>query len=214
MNSDEIQLSLTITEMDADPERLDDLTGYLLRDLRELGVESVARSSGGAVLEGAKGSASAVGALDTVTTPTFLPKLFGFLQSWSQRGESRAVKIKTPDGLEVEFTPEKNLTQAEVLALVKELTAGPQTIDASPSDLEQEPLKPSDRTRLRQLLSTYFDEGELRTLCFDLDIEYDDLPGVGRSNKVRELVGYLERHSRIYDLLEVGKRLRPDVLWE
>ena len=66
MTSDEIQLSLIITEADADPERLDELTRYLLRDLRELGVESVERSSGGAVPEGAKGSGSAGGALDTV----------------------------------------------------------------------------------------------------------------------------------------------------
>jgi hypothetical protein len=213
MTSGEIQLSLTISEVDADPERLDELTGYLLRDLRELGVESVRRSSGGPVPEGAKGAASAVGTLDTVAMPSFLPRLFGFLQSWSQRDASRAVKIKTPNGLEVEFTPEKNLTQGELLALVKELTAGPQAVDVSPSDLEQERLKPSDRTQLRQILSVYFDESELRTLCFDLGIEYDDLPGVGKSDKARELVGYLERHSRIYDLLKVGKQLRPDVPW-
>jgi hypothetical protein len=68
-------------------------------------------------------------------------------------------------------------------------------------------------TGLRQILATHFDEGELRTLCFDLHIDYDDLPGAGKVNKARELVAYLERHGQIPNLLEVGKQLRPDVVW-
>jgi hypothetical protein len=122
MSPTEIQLHLTITEADADPERLDDLTGRLLRDLRELGAESVERPSGGAVPAGAKGDAFTLGALALVAVPAFLPKLVEFLQAWSLPGESRRVKIKTPTGLEVEFTPEKKLSQAELLALVEKLS--------------------------------------------------------------------------------------------
>ncbi|MBE9471799.1 MAG: hypothetical protein IMY75_06820, partial [Chloroflexi bacterium] len=55
MTSTEIQLHMTVTEEDADPERLDELTGRLLRDLRDLGAESVERPSGGVTPEGAKG---------------------------------------------------------------------------------------------------------------------------------------------------------------
>ena len=69
------------------------------------------------------------------------------------------------------------------------------------------------RSRLRQVLAERFDEGELRTLCFDLGIEYDDLPGKGRADKARELVAYLERRDRIPDLIEIGERIRPDVSW-
>jgi len=124
MISNEIQLDLTITEADADPERLDELTGRLLRDLRDLGAESVERSSGEAAPEGAKGDPFTLGALALVAVPAFLPKLVEFLQAWSLRGESqgRKIKIKTPAGLEVEFTPEKKLSQAELLALVEKLT--------------------------------------------------------------------------------------------
>jgi len=121
MTLTEIQLNLAVTEEDADPERLDELTGRLLRDLRELGAESVERASGGAVPEGAKGDPFTLGALALVVVPTFLPKLVEFLQAWSLRGESRKVKIKTPAGLEVEFTPEKKLSQAELLVLVEKL---------------------------------------------------------------------------------------------
>lgn len=212
MTSTEVQLALTVTEADADPERLDELTGHLLRDLRELGAESVERPSGGAAPGGAKGDALALGALALVAVPAFLPKLVEFLQAWSLRGESqgRRVKIKMPTGLEVEFTPEKKLSQAELLALVEKLTASTRTVDAVS---ERRSLEPGYRTRLRQLLSTCFDAGELRTLCFDLGVEYDDLPGAGKADKARELITYLERHSRIYELWEIGKRLRPDVPW-
>ena len=74
-----------------------------------------------------------------------------------------------------------------------------------------------DRERLvalRQVLVSRFDEGELRTLCFDMGICYDDLPGQGRADRARELVAYLERRGRIPELGTVGQRLRPDVPWD
>lgn len=67
---------------------------------------------------------------------------------------------------------------------------------------------------LRYLLVTRFDENELRTLCFDLGIDYDDLPATGKVNKARELVACLERQKRTASLLKAGKRLRPDIVWE
>jgi hypothetical protein len=67
--------------------------------------------------------------------------------------------------------------------------------------------------RLRQLLATRFDEEELRTLCFDLGIDYCDLPTEGKANQARELIAYLEHHNRISELIGIVKRLRPDVSW-
>ena len=121
MTSSEIPLYLTITETDADAESLDELTGRLLRDLRELGAESVERPSGEAAPEGAKGDAFTLGALALAAVPAFLPKLVEFLQAWALRGENRTVRVKTSTGLEVEFTPEKKMSEAEVLALVDKL---------------------------------------------------------------------------------------------
>lgn len=50
-----------------------------------------------------------------------------------------------------------------------------------------------DLSRLHQVLQARFDREELRTLCFDLGISYDDLRGEGRSAKARELVLYMSR---------------------
>ena len=69
-------------------------------------------------------------------------------------------------------------------------------------------------TRLRCILAERFDEEDLRTLCSDLGIDYDDLPAKGRANKARELINHLDRHKRIPELIEIGKKLRPDVTWE
>jgi hypothetical protein len=68
-------------------------------------------------------------------------------------------------------------------------------------------------TQLRQLLVKRFSDGELHTLCFDLGVEYDDLPGSGRSDKARELVTCMDQHDRLADLVRVGRGSRPDVPW-
>jgi len=67
---------------------------------------------------------------------------------------------------------------------------------------------------LRQILTSRFNEEELRTLCFDLDVDYDDLSGAGRAGKARELLLYFERHGRISELVETVCRLRPDASWD
>ena len=53
-----------------------------------------------------------------------------------------------------------------------------------------------NHTELRDFIDRYFDDNELRDLCFDLDIDYESLPAVGKSAKARELVAYCLRHGR------------------
>jgi tetratricopeptide (TPR) repeat protein len=67
--------------------------------------------------------------------------------------------------------------------------------------------------QLRQNLIDYFGEGELRTLSFDLGIDYESLPGEGKADKARELVVTLQRHTRLAELIAITKRLRPQVDW-
>jgi len=69
------------------------------------------------------------------------------------------------------------------------------------------------RSSLRQLLIARFDEGELETLCFDLGIDYDDLAGESKADKVRELLEYLVRRNALPELVRVGKATRPDIPW-
>ena len=122
MVSSEIELQLAVTEAEADAERLDQLTRRLMRGLRDLGVESVERPPGEAPPEDAKGDPFTLGALALALVPALLPELVEFLRDWARRDEGRTVKIKTPAGLEVEFTPGEKLTETELASLVEKLS--------------------------------------------------------------------------------------------
>ncbi len=67
-----------------------------------------------------------------------------------------------------------------------------------------------DTVKLRDILITHFDENELRDLCFELKVDYESLPGTGKSAKARELVAFMERRGRLPELTEACCRLRPD----
>src|SRR5512136_559654 len=68
-------------------------------------------------------------------------------------------------------------------------------------------------TQLRENLVRSFATEELATLCADLGVDYEDLPGQGRAAKARELVAYMDRRGRIAELVRKGSELRPNVAW-
>jgi hypothetical protein len=65
---------------------------------------------------------------------------------------------------------------------------------------------------LRRALVAGMDEGELQTVCFELNIAWDDLGGDTKSDKVTALVSYLVRHGRTGELTNYLRIHRPD-LW-
>lgn len=67
-----------------------------------------------------------------------------------------------------------------------------------------------DRINLLNKLVAHFNLDELKTLCFYLNVEYEVLPGDGKETKIRELITYLERRNRIFELWEICNRLRPE----
>lgn len=68
-------------------------------------------------------------------------------------------------------------------------------------------------SNLRHILAERFNVSELQDLCFDLGVVYEDLPGAGKVDKARELIAYLDRHSRILELVRTGEQVRPDIQW-
>jgi len=56
-------------------------------------------------------------------------------------------------------------------------------------------------TELHQALIDRYDLEELRTLCARLGVPFDDLRGEGRSAKARELILWLQRRSRLDELI-------------
>ena len=66
---------------------------------------------------------------------------------------------------------------------------------------------------LRRNLAEHFNKEELRTLCFDLGIEHENLPET-KDGMARELVAYCERIGKIRELVAQCRKLRPNVSWE
>ncbi len=67
---------------------------------------------------------------------------------------------------------------------------------------------------LRQVLATQLTADDLSTLCFDLGLNYDALPAQEQSHKARELLKHIVQENRIYELVNAGKSIRPDVTWD
>jgi hypothetical protein len=67
---------------------------------------------------------------------------------------------------------------------------------------------------LHNKISGYFNLEELKTLCMDLSVDFDSLPGQGKSEKIRELILYLNRTSRLFELADILPKDRPNVDWK
>ena len=78
----------------------------------------------------------------------------------------------------------------------------------------EQPKELVNAARLRELLIAHFNESEMRTLCFDIKIDYESLSGQANSDKARELVAHVRRHGQIALLLTECQKIRQHVDWE
>lgn len=78
------------------------------------------------------------------------------------------------------------------------------------------PGKPQHEVRkaLAEKIETLFNSADIRILCFDLGVPYENIRGEIHSEKVRELIVYMARHERINDLLQECVKRRPDADWD
>ncbi len=68
-------------------------------------------------------------------------------------------------------------------------------------------------TELHNLLNRYFSLEEIRTICFNLTVDYDSIPGEGKSAKTRELILGLSRVDRLPQLVNMVREMRPNAPW-
>ena len=68
------------------------------------------------------------------------------------------------------------------------------------------------KIQLYNILRRRFDEEELRTLCANLGVQYDDLRAEGHVGKARELVAYFDRRGQAEILQRAMESMRPDLL--
>ena len=73
--------------------------------------------------------------------------------------------------------------------------------------------QPAEIAQLVNILTTRFDVNELETLAFDLGLDWDNLEGKTRDNKIRNLVDHMRRYGRLPELANHIRQTRPDIQW-
>ena len=67
----------------------------------------------------------------------------------------------------------------------------------------------NDPRRLYDALTQYFSQGELADLAWDMNIDYEEIPGDTKSAKARELIAYCQRRGRLDELSQQVHKRRP-----
>jgi len=115
----------------------------------------------------------------------------------SLKGEMKkehvVTSFRTPDNLAMKVILDLN-------HLIKEGRLPTSAFQVTPSDL-------------RLILVMRFDLEEIRTLCFDLEVDFDSLRGEGKAAKARELIIHLQNRRRLDKLISQIKQTRPDIEW-
>jgi hypothetical protein len=74
-------------------------------------------------------------------------------------------------------------------------------------------LTPQSLSELRRGIADVFSTEELKNLCADLGVNYENLGGEGLEAKARELITYLEHRNRLPDVIAYCVSARPDHPW-
>ncbi|WP_438037425.1 hypothetical protein [Sorangium sp. So ce128] len=109
-------------DADIEKDQLDTMLGSLMRDLGATGAIP-SRVSEGQLPKNAKGDAFTLGALAIAALPTVLPQAIVLINEWVVRAPRRRIRIKGKNGVEIEFTSEKPLSEKEVLDLARRISA-------------------------------------------------------------------------------------------
>ena len=75
---------------------------------------------------------------------------------------------------------------------------------------QQEPDAIERLKKLRDCIVDHFTLSELRTMCFDLGVSFEELEGETISDKARELVLLLNRLGRCPELVDYCRQQRPN----
>lgn len=69
------------------------------------------------------------------------------------------------------------------------------------------------RVELRSLMDACFSLSDINTLCFDLHIDFENLQGSIKIDKIKALIGHCEQAGRLPELVEQCRRQRPFIAW-
>lgn len=136
----------------------------------------------------------------------FLVSLFIWLRSTDE--------FTSRSGFEVTKAPE-DFTSVSRFTISKEVKKPlPTPFLPNKLDFPNISLLHQKKVHLAKAIEQYFNQSELRTFCYDLGVEYDNLRGETHSEKSRDFVDQMVSRGRFADLVWECKKKRPNVIWE
>lgn len=70
----------------------------------------------------------------------------------------------------------------------------------------------SDKAELKSIIERSFSISELKSLCFDLDLDYESLEGTKKEEKILELIRHLDRRNELQELVKGLDKVRNGIL--
>ncbi len=67
---------------------------------------------------------------------------------------------------------------------------------------------------LHKQIDQYFSLAEVRTLCFEMGVDYENIPGNMKSAFIRNLIVSLARKGQLQEIVDLVRIQRPHVAWE
>jgi hypothetical protein len=67
--------------------------------------------------------------------------------------------------------------------------------------------------KLNMKMNDHLNMEEIRTICFHMDIDHEQLKGSVKSEIVRELISHCQRHEKVDELLEKCSSINPNIDW-
>mgnify|MGYP006921589069 CR=1 FL=1 len=131
-------------------------------------------------------------------------------------------RTANPPTFHFQLTPQREgISTIVVTVFLKEFWLGSAQVSINPSQNTETPhsfqfinqaLSTQTLVRLRRNLALLFNLGELKTICFDLGIDYENFHPL-KDEFTRELVIYCKKRGRINELIQLCKELRPLNEW-
>jgi hypothetical protein len=110
--------------------------------------------------------------------------------------------------------PEQDALHGELSDLYQQILAlpgagGPARQSRTSAQPPANPSSPDTAVRLLGVLDTYFDLSDLKNLCFEMGIDFDNLEGGAKRGKAQALIQYCQKHNRFSELVQRVQKARP-----
>ena len=202
---------LTINSNDADIEFLADRLQRLREELLETDVEDVRQVRRGDLPKGAKSLESIDWGALLVTIAVVGGGVSAFLSlvgSWTQRNQGSEISMVLPNG--ATLTVKGNIAKREdfegfVDMVQRAMEEGPESTGST--------YVGTNSVTLREKMISFLSIEEVKSICFDLGVDHENLEHDKKSSLVRTLLEHAQRRGLVDEVRSRCGKVNPTIDW-